>query len=225
MKNVFLLVQVVLLLNITSCTHKKLSRDEWQKVGQKEYTGVSKEELITAAQKVLVLADGNDISFASTKDGFVASRNWQIYAALAANMGTDYWTFEAKEEKGKLIATIQPSMVVGTVGGYSENQKGNPVQGTAIYEMFWTRLDYMLKRRSSWHSCKEGLDKSRSGETWGSLEQICDSITLNDDYPDDLSDEEIERIFAKDYHNRISYYKKHRPQKYLEEKKKNPNLH
>ncbi len=211
---------LILIIFLTSCaTPRKLTRDEWLIAGQKKYPlSITKDKLIKSAEKVLVLADENDVNFQYSDTGFTASRNWLIYAVIAAAMGTDYWRFDVKEEKGELVASVQPSQTSGSVTGYSAGNGnvgtvtaptiGNPLQGTAIYDMFWSRLDFILGLRSDWLDCKSGLQKISKGETWGNLDNICDSVTLRDDYPLDLSDLEIERIFKNNQLGKEAYLSK-----------------
>lgn len=222
MKNFFLVLIISLLASCAS--HRTLTREEWLQIGQRNYTGIEKEKIINAAEKLLKLADGNDFQFSYTPDGFVASRRWLLYMVIAATVGTDYWTFEVKEVDKKLIANVRASSVAGNVNGYPTGggqvstvttpSIGVPLQGTAMYDMFWNRLDYLLGLRNTWMDCDQGLDKIKSGETWGHLERICDSVTLNDDYPENLSESEIERIFKNNYSKKSEYLKKYRPELY-----------
>lgn len=215
---------ILISLSLVSCaSHRTLTREEWLQVGKKEFTNIKKEDLIKNAEKLLTLMDGRDVKFSYTQNGFVASRNWLIYVVVAAAVGTDYWTFDVQEKDNKLIASIQPSTMAGTVSGYAVGGQvstittptiGTPIQGTAIYNMFWNRLDYLLGKTDQWMDCKQGLSKINKNETWGNLEHICDSVTIDDNYPENLSDAEIERIFKNDYNGKSQYFKKSRPELY-----------
>lgn len=174
------LLLALLVLAVSCASPRRMTTNERQALAQKEYSHLSREELIDAAKQVFVLMDKKDVEFQTTENGFVASRDWFMYRVVHASCGTDFWKFEVKEENGKLVASIRPSVRYGLV---ESEEKGALVQGSAIYDMFWSRLDYLVGQSNKWPTCEEALKKSQSNQTWGSLEQICDSITLSDELP------------------------------------------
>jgi len=172
------------LLSISCSSNRKLSSHEQQTHLKKTYTNISKLDLINGAIQVLTLMDKNDIKINPTENGFVASRDWFMYRVVHASNGTDYWVFEIEEKGNELIASIKPTVRFGLV---ESDQKGTMIQGTALYDLFWSRLDYTVGKSEHWPTCQDGLMKMKSNETWGSLEHICDSITLADEAPSDIS--------------------------------------
>lgn len=224
------LALLLIALNVSCAGQRMLTREEWQAAGQMTFNDVSKKELIEKAQQVLTLADGEDVKFTFRNNGFSASRPWLVYAVIAITNGTDYWVFDVEDKDGSLLATVQassassaitPYAVGGQVGTVSTTSFGTPIQGTAIYDMFWGRLDYLLDRRKDWPDCRSGLQKIRRGETWGNLDQICDSVTLIDDAPANLSDAEIARVFKGREPALEKYLKRHQPEKYEAYRKSN----
>lgn len=164
-------------------------------------------------------------------------RSTLIIYALAQNRetdaGTDYWTFNVNEKDGKLIANVNPSTTYGTVTGYSYGEgtgavttptMGTPIDGNTIYDMFWNRLDYLLGLKTERLDCRDGLSKIKKNETWRGLDNICDSVTLNTHYPENLSDPEIERIFKDRYLEKWGYMKKYHHALWKEQKKKDSML-
>lgn len=209
--------------------HKKMTREEWLQVGQHSYVGIKKEVLIDKAQKVLELADGDDFHFSYTPNGFVASRNWFLYYVIGSTQGTDYWTFNVEEKDGKLVADVRASTTAGTLTAYSNGMGastvttptiGIPIEGTALFNLYWRSLDYVLGLTDRWEDCRDGLERVKRDETWGYLVNICDSVTLNNSYPDNLSDSEIERIFKDRYYDKWAYMKKYHRDRWEEQKKK-----
>ncbi|MES2770274.1 MAG: hypothetical protein V4596_14120 [Bdellovibrionota bacterium] len=200
------IVFLILILLLSSCAHRNMTREEWLEVGQRTYSNTTKEQLIKNAEKILVLADGDDFKFIHKPNGFVASRSWLIYLVISATMGTDHWNFEVQEKDGKLIATVNASQTAGSVTGYAVNNQagtvttptmGTPIQGTAIYDTFWNRLDYLQGLKNDWMDCKRANRKIKDKETWGNIEPLCLSINVKDDLPNDLSDIEVDRIFKQ----------------------------
>lgn len=202
MKPYFILLLVILL---TSCAQKqKFTRAEWLSATQKTYKNYSKEQLIEAAEKVLSLADKSDFQFSHMDKGFVATRNWSVYMVIAAAQGIDTWKFEVEEINGVSSARVNTSTMAGAMSGYSTGGQsgvvtspgmmGNTVEGTAHYNMFWNRMDYFLGLTKTWADCTCGQKQIESKETWGDLDHICSSVTLNDLSPETLSETENTRI-------------------------------
>ena len=213
-------------LLVSCATNRSMTREEWLTNTQKTYTGVTKEELIKKAEEVLTLADGTDFRFAHSEKGFTASRKWIVYMVIAAAMGTDSWSFEVQEKNGKLIASVQAGTQAGSIGAdgnggtFTAPTMGEPIQSAATYKMFWDRLDYLLGKRTDWADCRTMKEQIKAGQIWGDLEHICDSITLNDDAPANLSDQETDRVFKGRTDLRLKYLKKYHPQKWEVESKK-----
>ena len=60
---------------------------------------------------------------------------------------------------------------------------GTPVDGTALYDVFWARMDYLLGKRAKWMDCKEADRRVKQGIVWGSNENLCNSFNIKDDRP------------------------------------------
>lgn len=56
---------------------------------------------------------------------------------------------------------------------------GMPLNSTAIYDLFWGRMDYLLGRRDEWMTCDEAEARRKAGITYGQLEALC-SVTTDD---------------------------------------------
>lgn len=57
---------------------------------------------------------------------------------------------------------------------------GTPVEGTAIYDVFWSRLDYLLGLRSDWMTCKMADEKVKEKIVWGANDAMCNSFNVKD---------------------------------------------
>ncbi len=229
-----ILSTTILLLAIVSCvSQRKMTREEWLAAGQRKYTKIDKETLIKAAEKVLNLADASDITYSYTNNGFVASRQWLVYVVISASMGTDFWTFEVKETTDGLLATIQPSRIAGTTTAYAAPQgqastittpsQGMPAQGDAIYDLFWSRLDFVLGLNKQWMSCDDADKKVSDKKVWGTTDHLC-NLTMKDEYPENLTEEEVDRLFKNLYYKKWGYIKKLNPQRWEEQAKKDYTL-
>lgn len=176
---------------------KKLSRAEWLSTTSRTYTGVEKEHVILAAEKLMRLSDGNDYQIQHTDDGLYATRRWSIYLVFAAAFGIDYWRLTAAPVQEGIKASIQistqhapifPMPVVGTGSGSAWTagaapMSGTIVNGTALYELFWERMDYLLGKRKTWMTCTESNERVSKGIVWGLNEALCNSFNVDDKSP------------------------------------------
>lgn len=181
---------------ISGCaTQQSLTRDEYLKTTQRVYSDRSPDQVFTAAEKLFRLADGDDFKFAWTDDSMTASRPWSIYLVLAASFGVDNWLVQTKQEAdgthvrvGVTTSASAIAPVVTTGGdwtaGSTPSLPGPPIQGTAIYDVFWARLDYLLGKRQSWMTCEEADARVKSKVTWGDNSQLCNSFNMKDNAPD-----------------------------------------
>lgn len=191
-----LIVMVLLSVMLSSCASKPpLSRDEWLRMTTRTYEGVTKEQVLAAAEQVLRLADGNDFMVAHSDEGFVASRNWSVYLVLAASFGTDVWQLRAAEygTTGTKVS-VSVSTQVGAVGAVATGPStaapmttpsaGGAVNGTAVYEVFWARMDYLLGRSPVWMDCRAANHQVSTGVVWGDNSALCNSFNIKDDVPE-----------------------------------------
>ena len=173
-----------------------MTRAEYLQVTQRTYEGKTPDDVYLAAEKLFTMADGDDFKFFHTEEAMVATRPWLIYLVLAASSGVDTWTIRAREVDGatKVSAALNTSMSsivpVPTTGGDMSagtmpSMAGN-VPGTAIYDVFWARMDYLLGKTDHWMTCKEADARVKSKVTWGSNEALCNSVNLKDELPEEL---------------------------------------
>jgi hypothetical protein len=180
---------------IGSASRPQLTRDEWIKTTTRVYKDVTKEQVVLAAEKLLILADGDDFVFAHSEDGFFASRNWSVYLVLAFVAGTDHWMFKTVEHEGSVKAQVQISVAAQgvapmqtTSGAWAATtmpgMSGMPVTGPALYDLFWARMDYLLGAKEYWMLCENINTSIRKKTTWGNVEPLCLDVTVKDNLPE-----------------------------------------
>lgn len=187
-----------LALTLVGCAAKQpqMTRDEYLKTTQREYLNTTPDEVFRAAEKLFVLADGDDFSFHYTDDSMSASRNWSVYLVLAAAMGTDIWHIRTKDEgnstKVSAMVTTSSSPVAPMVtAGGDWTATGLPgggsiVPGTAIYDVFWARMDYLLGKSDKWMSCEESNARVAQKIVWGTNEALCNGFNMKDERPKEI---------------------------------------
>lgn len=173
--------------------HPQLSREEWLSVTSRNYEGVTKEQVIGSAERLFRLADGDDFSIVHAEDGLYASRNWSAYVVIAAVTGTDYWQIKVTPDGNRIKASVQVNTqsqevvpMATTNGAWTATtmpMAGSPVMGTAIYDVFWARMDYLLGKRSDWMNCRVADERVKQKVTWGTNEALCNSFNIKDETP------------------------------------------
>ncbi|WP_427183621.1 hypothetical protein ACL598_17530 [Bordetella bronchialis] len=192
------LIIVMLLGALAGCaTQKQLTREEYLQTTQRTFQGKSAEDVYHAAEKLFRLADGDDFTFAYTDTSMTASRRWSIYLVLTAAFGTDTWLIQTKDVPGGVKVSVQVSTVAGSVvpmgtTGGDFTATGTPsltnlVPGTAIYDVFWARMDYLLGLSQRWMTCEEAEARRKSGVVWGVNDALCNSFNMKDDVPEELA--------------------------------------
>lgn len=188
---------VVMLLGILlagcATTQPQLSREEWISVTSRTYDGVTKEQVIGAAEHLFNLADGDDFQIVHTEDGLYASRGWMVYMVFAAAIGTDYWQLKVVDTGSRLKASVQVntqgqgvSPVATTNGAWTATttpMAGTPIMGTAIYDIFWSRMDYLLGKRPDWMTCQIADERVEKKITWGNNQALCNAFNVKDQKP------------------------------------------
>lgn len=193
------LMVIALLLVLAGCaTQRQMSRDEYLQTTQKEYQGKSSDDVLRAAERLFVLADGDDFTFHHTDESLSASRQWTVYLVLAASMGSDNWLIQTKNTQDGVKVSAKVATQAGAVAPMATTGGdwtatglpggGNIVQGTAIYDVFWARMDYLLGKSDKWMTCEVADSRVKAGITWGSNEALCNSFNMKDHQPDKLQE-------------------------------------
>lgn len=170
-------------------TLPELTREEYLALVNRTYEGVASEEALAAAEQLFRLADPKQVQFQHFEDGFRVYRRWLVYMVFAAGFGTDIWDVRTTptEEGTRLTvhlsvnrSSVVPVPVAGdTVASALPGGGGMPLNSTAIYDLFWGRMDYLLGRRDEWMTCDEAEARREAGITYGLLEALC-SVTTDD---------------------------------------------
>ncbi len=179
---------ISLLLLITSCaTQPQLTRAEWLQMTHRNYADVTTEQVLTAAEKLLRWVDEADFKFSHNDEDIHAQRRWMQYAIIVANIGTDFWHVKATPIDGGVRVMVQssvqsqsitptPTTGVEWTAGTSPLQ-GEMINSPAMYALFFSRLDFLLGRTSTWTTCDKMHTRRESGLVRGSLRAMCDELT------------------------------------------------
>lgn len=174
--------------------YPQMTREEWKQTTTRQYDGVKHDDVFNAAEKLFRLADGDDFIVAHQENSMNASRPWTVYLVLAASFGVDSWNVEARSDGEKTLASVFVSQSNGaampmpttqantySVGGGSG--MGIPIRGTAIYDVFWARMDWLLGKRKDWMTCKEADERVKANIVWGENHALCNKFNIKDIAP------------------------------------------
>lgn len=193
MKRWIVLAAALVMASCASVPQGPQSRQEWEAQHARVFTGKTPEEVLAAAEQVLRLAD-SDFTFDYPDGELVATRPWGIYMVVAGARGVDYWRVRAAPVEGGTRATVEISTESSTTtatpmattgpsvwGLTSSASPGQPVRGDAPYNLFWSRVEYMLGTVPIWFTCDAFKSGRRAPQRVG-LDTLC-SVTTDDRAP------------------------------------------
>lgn len=195
MRSIVVLAMVAAML--AGCASQpQMTRQEYLNMVQRTYPGKTSDQVFDAAERLFRLADGNDFSFSYGESTMVAQRNWSFYLVFAAGFGVDTWTIATTPVPGGTKVTASVSTQTGNImpaptAGGDVSVGGTPalvgnVRGTAIYDVFWARMDYLLGASKNWMTCAEADHRVFTKVTWGVNEALCNSLNVKDDLPPEI---------------------------------------
>lgn len=193
------LVVAGVLLALTGCAanQKTMTRDEFIGATQRHYDGVTEKQFYEAAEQLFMLSDGDDTAFAYPGEhAMIAQRDWSIYMVLAYAQGVHAWQISTTPTEsgveGNVYVSMQGSAVNGMPtfnGGVSTHTSPtmqDVVNAPAVYELFWSRMDYLLGKSDTWFTCEAWDAKLDTGETYGTMEPLCLALNTDDLLPEKL---------------------------------------
>jgi len=184
---------------LQSCVPKRsMTRQEWLTITTRYYRNVTVDEALNSAEKLFRLADGDDFTFSHTSNELRASRQWIVYVVIAVVFGTDHWSIRATQASDGVEMNIQVSSggsspapffsgpnldMTGTVSMPIGTES---IQGSALYDLFWARMDYFLGKKKEWPDCDEANRRKTAKLTWGDLSALCNPFNIKDNMPEEL---------------------------------------
>lgn len=150
-------------------------------------------QVVAAAERLFTLADGEDFRLEPTGNGMIAIRDWSAFLLLVGVRGVDTWTLSTEQTRDGVRVRIhvrtdsESYSAVATPAGValptSSATIAPSVEGTAIYDVFWARMDYLLGTREDWMTCETANRRVSEGITWGTNEALCNSFNMRDAAP------------------------------------------
>lgn len=146
----------VIALALTGCVQtEEWTREKQAAVTTETLAGVQPSAAIAAAERVMRLSGGNNVSFDYRDDGFRASRRYSAYFVIGAVTGTYHFDFSAKPGGGGTqmqLRISQDATTYASVGALPEPNRLWDLEGA--YELFFDRVESLTKG-TPWVSCTD----------------------------------------------------------------------
>ncbi len=154
------IVLLTVALFVGGCASKPPPPLPWQalkEASSHRFEDLTQEQFFAAAEQVLMLADGDDFEIRYLSENeLYATREYFIFALIAAVNGTHWWKIGATPRDGGIDATILIKGKGQIHSGSTPQDAGNPyVHSVANYTAFWERMDFILGRSSYWPTCDD----------------------------------------------------------------------
>lgn len=162
----------VIALLLAGCVQtEEWTREKQTAVTTETISGVTPAAAIAAAEQVMRLSGGNQVSFDYRDDGFRASRRYSAYFVIGAVAGTYHFDFAAKPGSGGTqmqLRISQDATTFAAVGALPEANQLWDLEGA--YELFFDRVEALTKG-TTWTTC--GDTKATYGLVSTHFEPMC----------------------------------------------------
>ena len=167
---------LIVIIGLWGCATKPTFTEEQMRAAKtRTYKGISSEQVMQASEKLLKLVDEARFQFKRESSQLTASRSGEIYTGIysggAANV-TAVWLVKTQEKDQSTVVTIEAGWKRKALStGITSNIK--QPEGTAVYNLFFSRLDNLLGKSNEWMTC-EGMNKAiEQGEEFGDIRMLC----------------------------------------------------
>lgn len=182
MKKIILYLFVLITLCGCAAQRTQMTRAEYLQATQRAYKNISADKVLDAAKELFDLADGDDFKYQYTNVSLTAKRSWLVYLVLGASSGVDVWNVNVQEQGPNSVVSVSATTMIGGLAGFTEVISN----GTALYDLFWTRLEYLLGLRKEWMTCEMSSKRIKAGDVWGNDELLCNSFNMKDSLPKNI---------------------------------------
>jgi hypothetical protein len=165
-------------LSLAACnTTPDLLLDEaaFTSATSRRFPGETRERIVRAAESVLRQSDpGRQIT--TRTEGFASFRQFESYGFVVAEGGGDLWTVTSRDlaDGAEAVVRLAPRNGGGPAGPAISITGGrNPAP---LYDLFWSRVEYVLGRRADWTTCGAAESALRGrGQGLAALSGLCGS--------------------------------------------------
>jgi hypothetical protein len=146
---------------LAGCVSKQVARlDAWHSARNCHFSHVAKGEFETALRRVFDASRPHVYGLRPEEGGALIEQHWALDVVFTSASGVERWRIEYAPAGDGIDAHAE----VEHVRDRSVLPAGNavvPADGTAGYQLLWSRLDYVLGNRTDWPRCKSASKRSR----------------------------------------------------------------
>ena len=168
---------LIMVIGFWGCATKpKISEEEMQAAKTRTYEGVSSAQVLQASEKLLKLVDEARFQFERKGNQLTATRGGEIFTGVFSG-GKSYistvWLVKTQKKGNSTVVNLEAGWKSETKSAGVGSQKVKKPKGTAVYKLFFNRLDNMLGKSNEWMTC-EGMKKAiKQGEESGDIRMLC----------------------------------------------------
>ncbi len=169
----FLVGALVVVIGLWGCATKpKISEEEMKAATTRTYEGVSSKQVIQASEKLFKMVDEKRFKFKRSNNHLMASRSGELFTNIGKAYVTGIWTVKTQETAKSTAVTIDAFWKREALSTGKTEPIKRP-EGTAVYSLFFNRLDNLLGKSNEWMTC-EGMQKAiKQGEASGDIRMLC----------------------------------------------------
>ena len=156
-------------------TKPKISEEEMKAAMTRTYQGVSSGQVMKASEKLLKMVDEKRFQFTQSGNQLTATRSGEIFTGMYSggkSRVSGVWLVNTKEMGKSTVVKIEAAWKTEPLSTGLSSKVKRP-EGTAVYKLFFSRLDNLLGKSNEWMTC-EGMKKAiQQGEASGDIRMLC----------------------------------------------------
>jgi len=170
----FLVGALIMVIGLGGCATKpKMSEEEMKAATTRTYEGVSSEQVMQASEKLLKLVDESRFKFNRDDKQLTATRSGQVFTNIGKADVTAVWLVKTQEKDKSTVVTLEAGWKRQSLSTGVTSRNVKKPEGTAVYSLFFNRLDNLLGQSNEWITC-EGMKKAiQQGEASGDIRMLC----------------------------------------------------
>lgn len=163
----------VMVISLGGCaTSPEPSEKEMQAAQTRTYEDVSSEQVFQASEQLLKLVDESRFRFERADNQLTGTRSGRLFTSLGATDVTAVWLVKTQEKGKSTVVTIEAGWKRSLPSSGKREMLKRP-KGTAVYTLFWNRLDTLLGRSNEWVTCEGMQNAINQGEASGDIRMLC----------------------------------------------------
>ena len=168
---------LIIVMGLWGCATKpKFTEEQMSAAMTRTYKGVSSAQVMQASEKLLKLVDEARFKFKRENNQLTATRGGEIFTGAFSggkSQISTVWLVKTTENGNSTVVNIEAGWKSQAMSSGLTSQNVKRPEGTAVYNLFFNRLDNLLGKSNEWMTC-EGMKKAiQQGEASGDIRMLC----------------------------------------------------